>query len=365
MLNVSLCVIWSSSPSVRSQTLILSHLDSRQEHCESQMLRKRVKELETEYRQLQLECQVTESRVVELESEVEVSFYTILEWTCEFYMSSEPPVVLFGCVVCFIYFECVYFCVFVELWETVNHEIGYIVFLQMFCLVPRSETFAPHQSEVLLCGCLCCCRGALWSLISFWWRIFHDACRHQSQVFHKNIALEHAETVQRGQAEGILPVRISAIAAGSMFFEWLARSSSVCLCPLCFPKWVNLSMWGTLGGEPDALESHWSWSRWRRSHTFSRFVLCLDAGSGKVPACRERDGHAAVHPVSHAGESTTSGVQSERRDPHQAGPLLSAGRHSQTAGNRSRFLCLLVFVVPHHTFHGFTILVQYDWFWRH
>lgn len=30
-------------------------------------------------------------------------------------MSSEPPVVLFGCVVCFIYFECVYFCVFVEL----------------------------------------------------------------------------------------------------------------------------------------------------------------------------------------------------------------------------------------------------------
>lgn len=38
------------------------------------MLRKRVKELETEYKQLQLEGQVTESRVVELESEVEVSF---------------------------------------------------------------------------------------------------------------------------------------------------------------------------------------------------------------------------------------------------------------------------------------------------
>ncbi|XP_029705941.1 macoilin [Takifugu rubripes] len=46
-------------------------LTARQEHCESQMLRKRVKELETEYKQLQLECQVTESRVVELESEVE------------------------------------------------------------------------------------------------------------------------------------------------------------------------------------------------------------------------------------------------------------------------------------------------------
>lgn len=62
-----------------SNCVIFSRLDSRQEHCESQMLRKRVKELETEYKQLQLECQVTESRVVELESEVEVSFSTILE----------------------------------------------------------------------------------------------------------------------------------------------------------------------------------------------------------------------------------------------------------------------------------------------
>uniref|UniRef100_A0A3Q3VX76 Uncharacterized protein n=1 Tax=Mola mola TaxID=94237 RepID=A0A3Q3VX76_MOLML len=46
-------------------------LTTRQEHCESQMLRKRVKELETEYKQLQLEGQVKESRVVELESDVE------------------------------------------------------------------------------------------------------------------------------------------------------------------------------------------------------------------------------------------------------------------------------------------------------
>ncbi|XP_069029892.1 macoilin-1 [Embiotoca jacksoni] len=46
-------------------------LTSRQEHCETQMLRKRVKDLETEYKQLQLECQVKESRVVDLESDVE------------------------------------------------------------------------------------------------------------------------------------------------------------------------------------------------------------------------------------------------------------------------------------------------------
>lgn len=59
---------------------------TRQEHCETQMLRKRIKELETEYKQLQLEYQVKESRMVDLESDVEVSFcfYNIWEWTCEF-----------------------------------------------------------------------------------------------------------------------------------------------------------------------------------------------------------------------------------------------------------------------------------------
>ncbi|XP_041830954.1 macoilin-1 [Melanotaenia boesemani] len=46
-------------------------LTNRQEHCETQMLRKRVKDLETEYKQLQLEYQVKESRVVDLERDVE------------------------------------------------------------------------------------------------------------------------------------------------------------------------------------------------------------------------------------------------------------------------------------------------------
>ncbi|XP_074541736.1 macoilin-1 [Halichoeres trimaculatus] len=46
-------------------------LTNRQEHCETQMLRKRVKDLETEYKQLQLEFQVKESRVVDLESDIE------------------------------------------------------------------------------------------------------------------------------------------------------------------------------------------------------------------------------------------------------------------------------------------------------
>ncbi|CAM9173585.1 unnamed protein product, partial [Lampetra planeri] len=46
-------------------------LPNRQEHTETQMLRKRVKDLETEFKQLQLECQVKESRVLDLESDVE------------------------------------------------------------------------------------------------------------------------------------------------------------------------------------------------------------------------------------------------------------------------------------------------------
>ncbi|KAK2856112.1 hypothetical protein Q5P01_004847 [Channa striata] len=46
-------------------------LTNRQEHSETQMLRKRVKDLETEYKQLQLEYQVKESHVVDLESDVE------------------------------------------------------------------------------------------------------------------------------------------------------------------------------------------------------------------------------------------------------------------------------------------------------
>uniref|UniRef100_A0A3P9NME8 Si:dkey-12h9.6 n=1 Tax=Poecilia reticulata TaxID=8081 RepID=A0A3P9NME8_POERE len=44
---------------------------TNQEHCETQMLRKRVKDLETEYKQLQLEYQVKESRVVDLERDIE------------------------------------------------------------------------------------------------------------------------------------------------------------------------------------------------------------------------------------------------------------------------------------------------------
>lgn len=72
--------------------------------------------------------------------------------------------------------------------------------------------------------------------------------------------------------------------------------------------------------------------------TRSYCLLCsLDSGFGKVPLCGERNRHAAVHSVSHAGESATSGVQSERWDPHQTGPVLCSGRHSQAAGDRSRF----------------------------
>ncbi len=59
------------------------------------MLRKRVKDLETEHKQLQLEYQVKESRVVDLESDVEVSFYTLWEWTCEFQCQVMQYLVVF------------------------------------------------------------------------------------------------------------------------------------------------------------------------------------------------------------------------------------------------------------------------------
>lgn len=70
------------------------------------------------------------------------------------------------------------------------------------------------------------------------------------------------------------------------------------------------------------------------------FVL-LNSGFGKVPRRGEGDGHVALHPVGHAGEGSTPGVQPERRDPDQAGPLLCAGRRPQTAGDRSRFALYL------------------------
>lgn len=69
-----LVFISNETPHLLFKTVIFSVSYTRQEHCETQMLRKRVKDLETEYKQLQLECQVKESRVVDLESDVEVSF---------------------------------------------------------------------------------------------------------------------------------------------------------------------------------------------------------------------------------------------------------------------------------------------------
>lgn len=78
----SFCVNWSAdnpAPFSPIQTDNLSISYTRQEHCETQMLRKRVKDLETEYKQLQLEYQVKESRVVDLERDIEVSFSSVWE----------------------------------------------------------------------------------------------------------------------------------------------------------------------------------------------------------------------------------------------------------------------------------------------
>lgn len=74
-----LVFISNETPLLPLKTVIFSVSYTRQEHSETQMLRKRVKDLETEYKQLQLEYQVKESRVVDLESDVEVFFYSTWE----------------------------------------------------------------------------------------------------------------------------------------------------------------------------------------------------------------------------------------------------------------------------------------------
>lgn len=46
---------------------------TRQEHSETQLLRKRARDLDTEYKQLQLDCQGKDNRMLALEKEVEVT----------------------------------------------------------------------------------------------------------------------------------------------------------------------------------------------------------------------------------------------------------------------------------------------------
>ena len=61
-------------------TLTFSIFYTRQEHAESLMLRKKAKDLETEYKQLQLEFQGKEGRVIALEQEVEVFSTYFIQW---------------------------------------------------------------------------------------------------------------------------------------------------------------------------------------------------------------------------------------------------------------------------------------------
>ncbi|XP_037100754.1 macoilin-1 isoform X2 [Syngnathus acus] len=64
-------------------------MTTRQENSESQMLRKRVKDLEAEYKQLQLQYQVQESRVLDLESDVEAfGKYRVVEKDTDLLLST-------------------------------------------------------------------------------------------------------------------------------------------------------------------------------------------------------------------------------------------------------------------------------------
>lgn len=158
--HVSFCVklvfISSKTRLLLLQTVTFSISYTRQEHCETQMLRKRVKDLETEYKQLQLECQVKESRVLDLESDVEVSFHTILGMS----LNVCGPVLgcpQFGLVVVFFFAEFIFLsvnlCLCKNLLENwiVHRDLSvrYVVFgLQStYC------TLSSQPCAVILCGC--------------------------------------------------------------------------------------------------------------------------------------------------------------------------------------------------------------------
>uniref|UniRef100_A0A8C1EH36 Si:dkey-12h9.6 n=1 Tax=Cyprinus carpio carpio TaxID=630221 RepID=A0A8C1EH36_CYPCA len=63
-------------------TILLRSAALRQEHSETQMLRKKAKDLDSEYKQLQLEYQEKENRMIALENEVEVKNATLQRNRC-------------------------------------------------------------------------------------------------------------------------------------------------------------------------------------------------------------------------------------------------------------------------------------------
>lgn len=74
-------------------------LSTRQEHSETQLLRKRARDLDTEYKQLQLDYQGKDNRVLALEKEVEVTFvfhyHSLDDASCDVSFAVSCP---HGCV---------------------------------------------------------------------------------------------------------------------------------------------------------------------------------------------------------------------------------------------------------------------------
>lgn len=168
-------------------------------------------------------------------------------------MSSEPPVVLFGCVVFILR---VYFCVFVALWQTMTSAVLSFCKCSVWWLAVKMLHLISLQCcrvlvsvvVVLLCG--------LW--FSFWWRIFHEACRHESQVFHKNIAREHAEAVLSGQTDRRNPPPVDLCCSCRFRVFWMSGQITISvLVSSLLPQVSQPEHVGTLGREPDPLESHW------------------------------------------------------------------------------------------------------------
>lgn len=153
------------------------------------MLRKRVKDLETEYKQLQLEYQVKESRVVDLESDVEVSFYSILRmnlWLLSVLWVWSGPVL--GCL------QFGHELVFFAVWVVSDFMCVFVVLLLIYLKADSSgnilvmiyyglRSYMLHFLITSVCSIVVFVRHRVCGI----WFSLHEACSNRSQVFHKTL----------------------------------------------------------------------------------------------------------------------------------------------------------------------------------
>lgn len=193
---------------------------TRQEHSVTLMLRKKEKDLETEYKQLQLESQGKEGRLIALRNEVEVKKKILLFHMSGFRTNVRVEFVSFHVLLvvevilrCLVFLD-MPFCRLVAccVWLSVSLFVFVDLSSRKWCLGQCFEDFqiirffcvGLNSSTVMWAHCICIHRycmltvfvSYIFNILSFviivflWWHILHEACRHcrgRSQVFHKTL----------------------------------------------------------------------------------------------------------------------------------------------------------------------------------